>query len=122
MTSVSVRRVFEEMHSERVVARDGYDQSDQEFSTAKFLWATFKAHSVMAKYLKHQFYEHPAIAAVLARHLADNYVKPDNTHEVRIKELEKSLAEMRKTVDKQISKNNEQKKHDSAHAQAPKNR
>jgi hypothetical protein len=37
MTTVSVRRIFKEMHLERVVSRDGYDQSDQEFSTAKFL-------------------------------------------------------------------------------------
>jgi hypothetical protein len=84
MTAVSVCRVFEEMHSEWVVARDGYDQEDQEFSAAKFLWATFKAHTVMAKYLKHQFYEHPAIAAVLARHLADNYVKPDEGQDAKI--------------------------------------
>jgi outer membrane murein-binding lipoprotein Lpp len=42
------------MHSERVVARDGYDQEDQEFSAAKFLWAAFKAHAVMTKYAKIQ--------------------------------------------------------------------
>jgi len=30
------------------VARDGYDQDDLDFSAAKFLWATFKAHAVMA--------------------------------------------------------------------------
>ena len=113
MTSVSVRRIFEEMHSERVVARDCYDQTDQEFSTAKFLWATFKAHSIMAKYLKHQFYEHPAIAAVLAHHLADNYVKPDNTHDACIKELEKSLQTIQRSVDKLVSKDAEQKKKDS---------
>lgn len=113
MTSVSVRRIFEEMHSERVVARDGYDQTDREFSTAKFLWATFKAHSIMAKYLKHQFYEHPAIAAVLAHHLADNYVKPDNTHDARIKELEKSLQTIQRSIDELVSKDAEQKKKDS---------
>ena len=103
MTAVSVRRIFEEMHSERVVARDGYDQEDQEYSAAKFLWATFKAHAVMAKYLKHQFYEHPAIAAVLARHLADNYVKPDEGQEARIRALESK-------VDKLITKASKQKK------------
>jgi hypothetical protein len=36
MTAISVRRIFEEMHSERVVARDGYDQEDKEFSAASF--------------------------------------------------------------------------------------
>jgi hypothetical protein len=49
MTTVSVRRIFEEIHSERVVAKDFYDQLDKDFSTAKFLWATWKAHTIMAK-------------------------------------------------------------------------
>jgi hypothetical protein len=88
MTSVCVRRIFEELYSERVVARDVYDQKDPDFTTAKYLWATWKAHAVMDKYLRHQFYEHPAISAVLARHLADNYVKPDDSQNSKIKVLE----------------------------------
>jgi hypothetical protein len=47
MTSLCVRRVFEEIHAERVVARDIYDPNDLEFTTAKMLWATWKAHGVM---------------------------------------------------------------------------
>jgi hypothetical protein len=62
MTAVSIRHIFEETHSERVVARDIYDVKDSIFSAAKFLWA----HQVMECYIKHQFYEHPSIAAVLA--------------------------------------------------------
>jgi hypothetical protein len=112
MTAVSVRRIFEEMHSERVVARDGYDQEDQEFSAAKFLWATFKAHAVMAKYLKHQFYEHPSIAAVLARHLADNYVKPDDGLESRIRELEKKVDRL---ISKHADKKRENQEQQHAH-------
>ena len=56
MTSLCVHRVFEEIHSERVVARDIYDPNDLEFTTAKMLWATWKAHGVMETYLKHHFY------------------------------------------------------------------
>jgi hypothetical protein len=114
MTAVSVRRIFEEMHSERVVARDGYDQDDLDFSAAKFLWATFKAHAVMAKYLKHQFYEHPAIAAVLARHLADNYVKPDTSQESRIQALDTALKDLHRRVDSLISKEAERKLQEKA--------
>jgi len=88
MTSVCVRRIFEELYSERVVARDVYDQKDPDFTTAKYLWATWKAHAVMEKYLRHQFYEHLAISAVLARHLADNYVKPDDSQGTKLKSLE----------------------------------
>jgi len=94
MTSVCVRRIFEELYSERVVARDIYDQKDPDFTTAKYLWATWKAHAVMDRYLRHQFYEHPAISAVLARHLADNYVKPDDSQGAKIKALEAKIKSM----------------------------
>jgi hypothetical protein len=97
MTSLCVRRVFEEIHSERVVARDIYDPNDLEFTTAKMLWATWKAHGVMETYLKHHFYEHPSISAVLARHLADNYVKHDSS---QLSSLEKDLKSLTTRVDK----------------------
>jgi hypothetical protein len=57
MTAVCVCRIFKQLYSERVVARDVYDQGNLTFTSAKFLWATWWAHSVMASYLKHQFYE-----------------------------------------------------------------
>ena len=97
MTSLCVRRVFEEIHSERVIARDIYDPNDLEFTTAKMLWATWKAHGVMEQYLRHHFYEHPSISAVLARHLADNHVKPDSS---QIKALEKLITSMSTRIDK----------------------
>lgn len=55
----------------------------------------------MDKYLRHQFYEHPSISAVLARHLADNYVKPDDSHGHKLKTLEtqiKSLEAAQKSL------------------------
>lgn len=58
MTYVCVHRMFEEIHSERVIARDTYDLNDAEVLCSKLLWATWKAHQVMDKYVKHQFYEH----------------------------------------------------------------
>jgi len=104
MTTVCVRRIFEEIHSERVIAKDVYDQSDKDFTTARFLWATWKAHTVMSKYLKHQFYEHPSIAAVLARHLADNYVKPDESLSSKLKEFEKQFKVYSSKVDYLVTK------------------
>ena len=94
MTAVCVRRIFEELYSERVVARDVYDQGNPTFTTSKFLWATWKAHAIMGKYLRHQFYEHPSISAVLARHLADNYVKPDDSQAAKIKSLENQVKQL----------------------------
>jgi len=95
MMAVYVRWIFKELYSERVAARDAYDQGNPSFTTGKYLWATWKAHSVMAKYLRHQFYEHPLISAVLARHLADNYVKPDNSQGRKIKALKMQLKHWR---------------------------
>ncbi len=96
MTSVCVRRIFEELYSERVVAHV-YDQGNPSFNTSKYLWATWRAHAVMGKYLRHQFYEHPSISAVLARHLADNYVKPDDAQGTKIKALEAQVKQLEAT-------------------------
>jgi hypothetical protein len=98
MTAVCVHRIFEELYSERVVARDVYDQGNLSFTTGKYLWATWKAHSVMTKYLRHQFYEHPSISAVLARHLADNYVKPDDSRANKIKRLESQVKTLESSL------------------------
>jgi hypothetical protein len=107
MTAVSVRRIFEEIHSERVVACDIYDFKDSTFLAAKFLWATWKAHQVMERYIKHQFYEHPSIAAVLAWHLADNYIKPDDALASKLTTLDKAHTALVKRVDTLCTKENE---------------
>lgn len=99
MTTVCVRRIFEEIHSQRVVARDVLDLTDKDFSCAKYLWATWKAHEVMTSYVRHQFYEHPAIAAVLARHLADNHVKPDAAQGTKVAALEKAVKNINGRLD-----------------------
>jgi len=99
MTTVCVRRIFEEIHSQRVVARDILDVQDGDFSCAKFLWATWKAHETMSAYVRHQFYEHPSIAAVLARHLADNHVKPDEAVSSRVTSLDKAIKNINSRLD-----------------------
>jgi hypothetical protein len=82
---------IQRVYSKRVVARDVHNQGYPAFTTAKYLWATWKAHAVMGKYLHHQFYEHPSISAVLARHLANNFLKPDDTQGTKIKSLESQI-------------------------------
>lgn len=57
MTTVCIRWIFEEIHSQRVIARDIPDIYDVDFTCTKFLWATWKAHETMSLYVKHQFYE-----------------------------------------------------------------
>jgi len=96
MTTVCVRRIFEKIHSQRVVAWDIFDIQDGEFTCAKFLWATWKAHDTMSAYVRHQFYEHLSIATVLARHLADNHVKPD---EAVLSSLDKAVKNINGSLD-----------------------
>lgn len=110
MTSLCVRRIFEEIHSQRVIARDIYDPNDLEFTTAKMLWATWKAHGVMEQYLRHHFYEHPSISAVLARHLANNYIKPSATPAAMVTTLEKTVKSLSSRVDKLETKKDKFKK------------
>jgi hypothetical protein len=49
--------------------------------------------------LKSQFYKYPLIAAVLARHLAGNYVKPDNAQASKIKALGTSIKNLTSRLD-----------------------
>jgi hypothetical protein len=60
-----------------MTGRDAGDGADDDRMAATYIWATAKAHEVMDEYLKFQFFEHPAIAAVLARHLAAAAALPD---------------------------------------------
>jgi len=87
------------MYTERVVARDIFDQKDPEFTRAKYLWATWRAHSIMQQYLKHKFYEHPSISAVLARHLTSNNLKPDDAQASKIKALESAVKTLQSKYD-----------------------
>jgi len=113
ITSVCVRRVFESLHSERIVARDILDHTDPDFCTTKYLWATWKAHTIMSSYLKSRFYEHQSITAIISRHLADNFVKHDDKVGPRLTALEKAvektskgtqqLETLIKDLDKQVS-------------------
>jgi hypothetical protein len=75
------------------------DINDADFTCAKFLWATWKAHETMSLYVKHQFYEHPSIAVVLARHLADNHVKPDAAQGTKVANLEKAIKNVNARLD-----------------------
>jgi septal ring factor EnvC (AmiA/AmiB activator) len=52
----------------------------------------------MAGYLKSRFYEHQFITAIISRHLADNYVKPDDTLASKVSSLEKLIEKLSKTL------------------------
>jgi hypothetical protein len=89
-----------------MTGRDAGNGSDIDRMTATYIWATAKAHEVMEDYLKYQFFEHPAIAAVLARHLAATAVLPDENLTSKLHSLESKFTELKRKVDSIESKTN----------------
>jgi hypothetical protein len=99
MTCRSVHRVLDDLQGARMSGRDAGDGTDLDHVTATYIWATAKTHQVMDEYLKYQFFEHPAIAAVLARHLAATAVLPDDQLPAKVRALEQTLTKLSSKVD-----------------------
>ena len=72
----------------RVVGRDSKDLRNPTLTATQVMWATLCAHTVMEEYSRRNFFEHPSISAVIARHLASNHTKPDATPEDRFRKFE----------------------------------
>ena len=99
-----VRRIFEDLQSARISARNIQDFEDMDFTTASFLYATLKCHEVMETYVKHQFHAHPHVSSVITRHLAANFVKPDQSQESKIDALENKVNTIFTKLDSHTSK------------------
>jgi hypothetical protein len=99
LTCCSVRRLYEDIHQVRIIARDIRDLEDPASTTALVLWATLRTHVVMEEYTRRNFYEHPSILAVIARHLAANHTKPDDSLEVKMRKLEEKMLEQKRCID-----------------------
>jgi len=87
IVSQIVRRIFEDLQSARISARNMHDMEDVDFITSSFIYATLKCHEVMETYVKHQFHAHPHVSSVITRHLAANFVKPESSLEAKVKAL-----------------------------------
>lgn len=99
MTCRSVHRILDDLQGARMTGRDAGDGYELDRMTATYIWATAKAHEIMDDYLKYQFFEHPAIAAVLARHLAASAVLPDDSLPTKLSALETKLNKLSSKVD-----------------------
>jgi hypothetical protein len=97
-----VRRIFEDLQSARISARNVQDLEDTDFTTATFIYATLKCHDIMEAYVKHQFHAHPHVSSVITRHLAANFAKPDQSSE----SLEAKVTALSVKVDSLTSKLN----------------
>jgi len=99
LTCCSVRRLYEDIHQVRIIARDVRDLDDPASTASLVLWATLRSHVIMEEYTKRNFYEHPSISAVIARHLAANHIKPDSSLESRMAKLEEKVADQGRCLD-----------------------
>jgi hypothetical protein len=99
MTCRSVHRILDDLQGARMTGRDAGDGSDIDRVTATYIWATAKAHEVMDDYLKYQFFEHPAIGAMLARHLAATAVLPDENLSNKLRIVDDKLTKLTAKVD-----------------------
>jgi hypothetical protein len=98
MTTVCAHHIFEEIRLKCIVAQDIFDHNDKTFSTAEYLWTTWKAPAVTSKYLKHQFYKHPSTITGMAHHLAKNHVTHDDSLASKDTLMEKTVAKIDKTT------------------------
>lgn len=99
LTCCSVRRLYEDIHQVRIIARDVRDLDDLVSTTSLILWATLRTHVIMEDYTRRNFYEHPSISAVIACHLAANHTKPDDSLEARMRKMEEKMVEQRRRLD-----------------------
>jgi hypothetical protein len=99
LTCCSVRRIYEDIHQVRIIARDVRDLEDSMATASLILWATLRSHKVMEEYSRRNFYEHPSISAVIAHHIAANHTKPDDALENRVRKLEDRLQDQVKRFD-----------------------
>jgi hypothetical protein len=104
IVSQIVRQIFEDLQSAHISARNIQDFEDFEFTSASFIYATLKCHEVMEGYVKHQFHAHPHVSSVITRHLAANFVKPDQTQEVKYSTLDNKMKALASKVDAHESK------------------
>ena len=99
-----VRRIFEDLQSARISTRNVQDFDDANFTTASFIYATLKCHDVMEAYVKHQFHAHPHVSSVITRHLAANFVKPEDSQDAKITALTNKVTALSSKVDLCVSK------------------
>jgi hypothetical protein len=99
LTCCSVRRLYEDIHQVRIVARDVRDLEDANATASLVLWAAIRSHRIMEDYSRRNFYEHPSISAVIARHLAANHTKPDQSMEKRLHLVEDKLSQLTRKLD-----------------------
>jgi hypothetical protein len=99
VVATQIKRIFWDISEARIEARDvggGSSGSSRLDTASTCIWATFRAHQVMADYLRHNFSDHPNMASELVNHLllhlsnaGGQDLSPDlKAHKVKLTRLE----------------------------------
>lgn len=99
-----IRRIFEDLESARLSAHHVRDKGNMDYTAASIIFATLKCHDIMLQYVQHQFHEHPAVSSVITRHLAANFVKPDQVQETKLSKVEAKVTACMTKLDSLESK------------------
>jgi hypothetical protein len=67
MTCKFVKRIFSELADIRVIARDGITIDDPWATSAKFIFTTLKAHTIMAEFMRLNIKDHPSISSEMVK-------------------------------------------------------
>jgi len=54
--------------------------------------------------MRRNFFEHPSISAVIARHLASHHTRPDGALEARVKAIENNVTTLQASMDSIVSR------------------
>jgi hypothetical protein len=126
MTCKFVKRIFSELADVRVLARDGITIDDPWSTSAKFLFATLKAHVIMGDFMRLSIKDHPSISSEMVKFVCYSQPATDTAEvlgrlsnveslqrgdqssisrfEARLKKLETWKADTDKTVKKLVEK------------------
>ncbi len=102
IVSQIICRIFEDLQSARISARNVQDLDDIDFTPTSFMYTTLKCHEIMDMYVGHQFHAHPHVSSVIMWHLVANFTKPDASSDAKLLEAKVKVLSLK--VDSRESK------------------
>ena len=80
MTCKFVKRIFTEISDVRIIARDGVHTDDPATTSAKFLFATLRAHQIMTEFMRLNIKDHPSISSEMVKYICYSQPSTDTAN------------------------------------------
>ena len=87
VTQVVYHVFARDLDSARNFVRDGSNTSNPELLHGSVLWGIFRTHHAMAKYMRHGFGSHPAVAAQYLSFLVDSRGKDSEGNDAKLSKV-----------------------------------